>query len=241
MKNSFILSVWFHKSSLSLRILSKETSSSILLDPLDFKLVMAKHYLEKIDSSVSLDFDWNHFKLESSSESFLSYADMAIEILANDINKEFQLLSLNEDISIYKMRKKLLIGSDLRERVILEILNDYFLYPSRSDSEWDLSKSSLWEIRELRNHVAHNPIINRINYRGGGPDAADYLFRFSFLEIDEASGTKRQIKIELPVSNPLQHFRTLFNDLLRFVERTRKIIPYSHSSYQHRNRLNFEL
>lgn len=246
------------------RKLSDRESNDILLDPLDFKLVLAKYYLEKIDSITHLDYDWNHFVLESTAESFVFYANLAIEILAFQINNEFHLIPddkydtqmIEENsqthmwqegerhsgglffdrLTIYNI-KNALSTSDTRQKNILDIINKYFQRPQKTSTEWDLSNSKLWLLRELRNHIAHFQLFNR-HAIAGGPTY--FLFRFKVKTPDRRNGTPG-IKLGMIESNPQDYFSDLFHELITFVKEVRNIVPYKHQSLRHNNPINFEL
>lgn len=61
--------------------LSDDTASKILTDLVDYKLVLAKYYLQKIDSSVPLNYDWKHFILEANCESFLFFSNLFKDLI----------------------------------------------------------------------------------------------------------------------------------------------------------------
>ena len=64
--------------------------------------------------------------------------------------------------NIYKLRDKLdTTNSD--QKSIFDLIMKYFDYPKPTVDGWDFANSSLWQLRELRNHVAHQRALNR-NY-----------------------------------------------------------------------------
>jgi len=245
------------------RLTDKE-AKDILSDPVDFKLVMAKYYLQKIDTTAHLDYDWNHFVLESYAESFLFFANLSLEVIAFQINKELHVIAddkfntqmiervptkslwqegqnivgglFYESLTIYKIRKAL-STSDPRQKSILDIIDKYFQYPRKISSDWDLSCTSLWQLRELRNHIAHFQLFNR-HVIAGGP--THFLFRFKVQNPDPKNGVSG-IKLGIIEDNPYRYFSNLFNDLVQFVKEIRNIIPYSNKSLRHNNAINFEL
>lgn len=238
--------------------LNDETAKKIILDPTDFKLVLAKKFLEKTDFSVEFNLNKNQFNLELCSEAFLFFASSVTEILTNEINERFQIYqrqqyqmkSLNlssfpdetkyPDFTIYDIRDRL-DQSIVDQKKVYDLIIKYFEIPTRIGENWNTNNSSLWFLRELRNHVAHERILNKhynIIIGGDTESNANYLFRF---RIEKPRNNDKGIFLVNVVSNPKNFFQKIFDDLVEFRIEIRKIIPYTHESSQYNNQLDFGL
>jgi len=215
-------------------------SKEIMLDPVDFKLVLAKHYLDQILDNVPLDACWDHFLLESATESFLFYANLAIEILTKEINDEFQLTP-EKKFNIYRIQR-LLDPTIPRQNHILQIINSHFQKPSKEfpAAPYDYSRSSLWQLREIRNHVTHERIINRIAFRGTVMPENAFLLRFTIQRENSENGST-EITEQILLKNPKDYFSQLFSSLKVFRKQIRSNIAYKYESLQHENDLSFKL
>lgn len=253
--------------------LDDKTSREILLDPVDFKMSIAKNYLNKIPECVPLDFDWNHFILEANCESFLFFANLAIENLAIKISEHFNLIPkskyntrrlvpnlqttgwkvndnfLNEQFAenttIFSVRDSLDLTNS-NHKLIYDIIMKYFDRPRQTASDWDFSNSSLWQLRELRNHIAHSTLLNRMALRGTIESKTLYLFRFTLEKYRNENRQRNQPeiigqKIAITTDSPKQYFTDLFKNLTKFVDEIRNAVSYNGISYQYRNTLDFEL
>jgi len=231
----------------------------ILLDRVSYKLCLAKLFLSKIDIDVPLDYNKKHFALESNVESFLFYSNLAIENFVYNINIHFSDIiprskySIHElersssliknvnmvsgdgrwydGLSIYSLRKKL-DTSITEQKIVQQIIDDYFSTPKEvSSNQFDLTHSPLYVLRELRNFVAHNPIINRKAIRG----SVDLtLFRF-LIDLEHYSPAQPRnnppqpekigTKIALNEERPQTYFQQFFDALCDFIDDICKIIP----------------
>ncbi|MEX0861596.1 hypothetical protein [Nitrosopumilus sp.] len=251
---------------------TNEDARKLMLDQVDFKMCLAKHFLLKIPSQVSLDFDIQHTKLESNVESFLFFSNSTIENLAFKINLFFEqpitsskyvtktvestsspiknTVGVNrsglwfDDITIYKLRNKLDSSVDEQNKVI-QIINKYFSNPVEQTSQFDFTNSSLFLLRELRNFIAHNPIINRHAVRGTETKTS-LLFRIIFQKyspeqpqknVPEVIGTK----IAFIEDNPNQFFNELYSKLDQFIDEIVSIVQYPHKTSYHKTISNSEL
>lgn len=134
--------------------------------------------------------------------------------------------------NIYKLRDKLdTTKSD--QKIIFDLIMKYFDYPKPTLQSWDFNNSSLWQLRELRNHVAHQRALNR-NYVIGSREDVQYIFRFE--PIDTIN-----FQLVRVVKNPQNFFKELFDDLVTFRNEIRNIIPYNMSSSEYKNQLDFGL
>ena len=244
--------------------LDDPTAKEILLDRTDFKLTIAKKFLEKI-GSIPYSEGKKDFQLEFCAEGFLIFSNGVIEILADEINSKFNIFeqrtfqisfdpyeeNLTDDekftisamkkgakkdkfapsFTIYKLRENL-ISTDPVQKSISDLIMKYFDYPKPTITGWDFSNSSLWQLRELRNHVAHQRALNR-NYVAGSVQDVQYIFRFEPFPIN--------FQIVRIVKNPQNYFSELFENLVKFRNEIRAIIPYAMPSDQYKNQLDFGL
>jgi len=251
---------------------TNEDASKLMLDQVDFKMCLAKHFLLKIPSQVPLNFDIQHTKLESNVEFFLFFSNSAIENLAFKINLFFEqavtsskyvtktvestsspikdIVDVNsgglwfDDITIYKLRKKLDSSIDDQNKVI-QIINKYFSNPVDQQSKFDFTNSSLLLLRELRNFIAHNPIINRRAVRGSETKTS-LLFRIIFQKYSPAQPANNLpenigTKIAFIEDNPNQFFKDLYSKLDQFIDEIISVVPYEHKTSFHKTMLNSEL
>ena len=251
--------------------LNDAIAREILLDPVDFKLVLAKYFLDRIPKKVPLDFDLTHFILEANCESFLFFSNLAIENLASKINQTWKLISgskydtkrvvedgsgfwvVNDQyqeqspdgITIYSILKSL-DHSNQQQKQVYDVIMKYFDVPKETKSGWDFSKSTLWQLRELRNHIAHSQLLNRMGIRGTVEPRTLYLLRFILKKYSPPTKSNNSTetigeKIAITTEHPFDYFSQLYDNLTEFVDEIRTIIPYSSMSTQYRNPPNFEL
>jgi len=257
---------------ISNKLFSDEDAKKLMLDQVDFKMCLAKHFLLKIPSQVSLNFDIQHTKLESNVESFLFFSNSAIENLAFKINLFFNqpvtsskyitktvestnsltknIVNASENglwfdnITIYELRKKL-SNSSKDQKKIIQIIDRYFSDPIDEVTKFDFTNSSLGILRELRNFIAHNPIINRQAVRGS-EEKTSLLFRIIFHKyspeqpknnLDEKIG----IKIAFIEDNPRSFFEALYSKLDEFIDEIVSIAPYDHKTSFYKTLSNSDL
>ncbi len=134
--------------------------------------------------------------------------------------------------NIYNLRDNLdLQNAD--QKKVHDLISKYFEYPKKIGTNWDFSNSSLWQLRELRNHVSHQRALNR-NYVIGTTRAVQYIFRFR-------PDPNKNFEVTRVVNVPKNYFSELYKDLVDFREGIRNIIPYSMPSSQYKNQLDFGL
>jgi len=245
--------------------LNDKIAKEALHDQADFKLIIAKKFLENIDTSVPYDFDVKHFQLEFFAEIFLLYSNMVIEILSYEINDKFKIFPLrnftidyvkdehenfdSEDMrllnilnrgvkndkfypqfSIYKIREAL-DPLDPEQNQIGDLIDKFFTIPQNYVQGWDFSKSSLWQLRELRNHVSHQRILD-LHYVLGSK--AQYVFRFQ----PEKTSSEQ---VAIIINDPQKFFSRVYDDLVEFKNNVRKIILHKRESFHYKTPLDFEL
>jgi len=149
-----------------------------------------------------------------------------------------------DDITIYKLRKKLDSSVEDQNKVI-QIINKYFSNPIDQQSKFDFTNSSLLVLRELRNFIAHNPIINRLAVRGSETKTS-LLFRIIFQKYSPAQPTNNLpenigIKIAFIEDNPKNFFEKLYTKLDEFIDEIVSVVPYEHKTSFHKTMSNSEL
>ena len=241
-------------------MLDDDKAKKILLDKTDYKLIIAKKFLQKIKSNVPLDFDKEHFELEYFSESFVLFAGSVIEILKQEINDKFNCYPRKE----YKgyiipveegLREKHFSEFTLRslitklknrgeQKQVKDVLLKYFSKPRKTRGQWDFSNSKLWQLWELRSHIAHERAFSRravrvVGVQGG--DKTSYLFRF---RINKPRTTRTGISkpgyiVAIVNDNPQEFFQDLFDSLIQCRDDIRIIIPEKYPSSYYKNPPDF--
>lgn len=165
-------------------MLNDESSKLMLLDVIDYRVYFVKKYLEKLPEKVPKTYDVEYFNLEHNVESFLFFANLAIENLSYKINKKLdkiiprsKYISLTvkaiknpadkeiedtredeeffDNLTIYQLRKKLDTSNEIHIE-IKKIIDKYFSTPEKHDGKIDVTNSPLWILRELRNITTHS-------------------------------------------------------------------------------------
>ena len=197
--------------------ISDKQASDCLLDHTDHKLTLAQYHLKRVDSKISYNYDLHHFQQEYHLESFTIFSTMVIESLCFEINKEF---GFPERDRIENIIANLINSSDTRHQNILTIINDYFARPPVTLGINDQlpDNTVLWQLRAIRNKIAHVPIFNRAIIAG---DRTRFLVRFPR---DDG------IVLERIIENPNETFQNYFDKLVEFRDKIRSIIPHTHPS-----------
>lgn len=243
-------------------MLDNNKAKKILLDKTDYKLIIAKKFLQRIKPNVPLDFDKEHFELEYFSELFVLFAGSVLEILKQEINDKFNRYprkkykgyiipveeSLREthfpEFTLEKLIKKL--KSRGKQKQVKDILLKYFSKPRKTRGQWDFSNSKLWQLWELRSHIAHERAFSRRAVRAVGypdGDKTSYLFRFI---INKPRTTNTGISkpgyiVAIVNDNPQEFFQDLFDSLIRCRDEIRAIIPEKYPSSYYKNPPDFGL
>lgn len=192
--------------------ISDSEAHDVLLDRTDHKLTLSRFHLNHVENNVSYNYDLHHFKQEYHLESFVIFGTMVIEVLCMEINKEF---GFDEHLRIENIIPQLQNSNDQKQQSILQIINDYFSRPPLIiDRNATLPDNTvLWQLRNIRNRIAHFGIFNRAIVAG---DHTDYLIRFPR---DDG------VVLERTVSNPRDFFEIYFNKLVEFRDKIRTVIP----------------
>jgi len=198
--------------------ISDELAERILIDKTDHKLTIARYHLNRVENKVSYNFDLHHFNQEYHLESFVIFSTMVIEALCVEINEAF---NFDERLRIDKIISKLQNPTDKKQEDILNVISDYFSRPSL-DLPLNVplpNNTILWQLRKIRNRIAHFGIFNRAITAGSH---TEYLIRFPR---DDGK------VIEKTINSPRDEFEIYFEKLVEFRDKIRKIIPQKdHSS-----------
>ena len=234
-----------------------DLGKAILTNPTDYKMCLARYHLLKIQDDVPLNFDKNHFVLEYNVESFLFYANLGIENIAFNINSQFNdivprakysiqtleyhtgsiknITTVSGDgrwydrLTIYSVRKALDPSID-EQKIVSDIIDNYFSKPEEINSnQYDFTKSSLWVLRELRNYIAHNPILGRHLVRGSG-DITSFLLRVNYIYYEKEEPSRHQeevigTKLAMIENNPKAYFSKLYQSFITFVDELCEVKP----------------
>lgn len=208
--------------------ISDKEAHDVLLDRTDHKLTLARFHLNRVENKVSYNFDLHHFNQEYHLESFVIFSTMVIEALCIEIDKEF---NFNETSRIEDIISELKNSTDKKQQDILKIINDYFSRPPVQltiDAPLP-SNTILWQLRNIRNRIAHFGIFNRMVVAGSH---TKYLIRFPR---DDGK------VLERTTDSPRDLFEIYFEKLVEFREKIRKIIPQEIHSYLYKNLKDSEL
>jgi len=243
-------------------MLDDDKAKKILLDKTDYKLIIAKKFLQRIKPNVPLDFDKEHFELEYFSESFVLFAGSVLEVLKQEINDKFNcyprkkykgdIIPVEEglreihfpEFTLEKLITKLKKRG--KQKQVKDVLLKYFNKPRKTKGQWDFSNSKLWQLWELRSHIAHERAFSRRAVRGVGlpdGDKTSYLFRF---RINKPRTTKTGISkpgyiVAIVNDNPQEFFQDLFDSLIQCRDEIRTIIPVEYPSSYYKNPPDFGL
>lgn len=191
-------------------------------DPVLFKLVLAKHFLNKIPSKLPQSVH-DRLMLEANIDSFLFFASSVIDVIKREINEKFEIFDKDNVFYIHGIRKQL--ADTGKQGLVKKIIASYFTTPTKNRSQKLNTKySGLWRLQILRNKVTHGHIIQpsnkktiKITYT-----VRQYKKHGESFEFDETA------------QNPRRYFEDIFNDLENFVIKTRKVIQKNTASISKR-------
>ena len=208
--------------------ISDEEAKNVLLDKTDYRFTLAKYHLNRIDTTVSYNYDEHHFQQIYHMECYIMFLGMVIENMCLEIDKKFGFSDKDriEDI-IGNLRN----STEQIKQNILAIINDYFSRPPVNSGINDPlpDNTVLWQLRSIRNHVAHRPIINRAVVAGS---KTDYLIRFPR---DDG------VVLHRLISNPRKDFEIYFDKMVEFRDKIRATIPQNYESSLYKNLKDSEL
>jgi hypothetical protein len=213
--------------------ISDRIAKKVISDPLDFKLLVAKHFLRKIPNKIPTQ-DLDYFLLEANVDMFLFFCSSAIDVIKREINEKFELFDKENVFYIHGIRKMLAYSGV--QKKIKGIIADYFTTPSHSTtvkSGWDVRRSSLWRLQILRNRVTHGHILSKTK------NGKSLEFVYTVRQYKKQNNIPYDLKEQ--TQNPREYFEEIFDDLCEFVKKTRKITQPKTQSNYHTKQLNFGL
>lgn len=199
---------------------------NIIDDPIEYKLVIAKHFLDKISLNIPKENSFEYFILETNIDAFLFFATNVIDIIKIEINNKFDLFDKENIFYIHGIRKKL--DSHGVQKQIKDIIARYFSTPTyyeqlNTDTNFrssihnhgsiDVVNSSLWELQTLRNKAIHGKMLNI---------TSKHKIRFDFTIRDPKNNRTAYQDI---IDNPRKYFTSIFENLVQFVEQIRLLNP----------------
>lgn len=214
----------------------------IICDPIDCRLVIARHFLDKITPSIPKENGSEHFLLEVNIDAFLFFSSSVIDMIKIELNNRFDLFDKENVFYIHGIRKKL--GNAGIQGQVKDVIAKYFSIPTREQLDlntksrrintdhgyFDAANSTLWELQVLRNKVTHGKILN----------IKDSKITLDFI-IRDPKGPKNSPKYQVVVENPREYFLQIFNSLTCFVEQVRLLNPQKTQSLHHAAQLDFKL
>lgn len=219
------------------------TVRDIICDQIDGRLVIARHFLDKITPSIPKENSFEHFLLEINVDAFLFFSSSVIDMIKVEINNKFNLFDKENVFYIHGIRKRL--GKSEIQKQVKDAIAEYFSIPayceqSRQDAGsrrtiktdqgyFDATNSSLWELQILRNKAVHGRILN----------IEDHKISLDFTIRD--SGMRKNPKYLVTVENPNEYFLQIFNNLASFVKQIRLLNPQKVQSSHHTEQLDFKL
>jgi len=215
----------------------------IIRDQIDCRLIIARHFLDKITPSIPKENSFEHFLLETNIDAFLFFSSSVIDMIKVEINNRFNLFDKENVFYIHGIRKKL--GNSEIQRQVKDVIAKYFSIPvhheqSHSNTEsrrtiktdqgyFDAASSTLLELQTLRNKAVHGKVLNITEH---GIDL-EFTIRHS--------GMRKNPKYLVTIENPNEYFLQIFNNLSSFVEQIRLLSPQKAQSTHHIERLEFKL
>ncbi|MBI5145955.1 MAG: hypothetical protein HZA84_01910 [Thaumarchaeota archaeon] len=221
--------------------ISDNITRDIICDQIDYRLTIAKHFLDKITPSIPKENSFEHFVLEANIDAFLFFSSSVIDMIKIEINDKFDLFDKENVFYIHGIRKKL--GNLGIQKQVKDTIAKYFSVPTHEmlDLEarhrhiktdqgyFDTTNSTLWELQILRNKVTHGKIIN----------ITDHKITLNFT-IRGFKGLKNP-KYQTTIENPKEYFLQMFNNLACFVKQIRLLNPQKTQSFHHTEQLDFKL
>jgi hypothetical protein len=205
-------------------------TKKIISDPVDFKLTVARHYLQKIPVRIPSQ-NLDCFLFEANVDAFLFFCSSSIDIVKREINEKFKLFDKENVFYIHGVRKKLADSGE--QKKAKQIIANYFTTPTHSKtakSGWNTKQSSLWRLQILRNQVTHGNILKKTK------DGKALSFVYTIREYKKQENPPYLLK-EL-AKNPRKYFGEIFDDLCEFVKNTRKI---TRPKSQHHKKRTFDI
>lgn len=168
-------------------------------NPVQLKIIMAKHLLDMIPSRIPKS-ESAQMKLEVDAEIFLFFSSSMIEIIKRQINDKFEIFDKKNIFYIHGVRKNL-ANTGVQKKVKAQIAN-YFTTPYQTKSRINVSKSSLWRLQALKNQAMHGNVITIRNNTA--------IFSYTIRD------GKKSHTFEQKSQNPRKYFGQIFCDLVQF-------------------------
>jgi hypothetical protein len=192
-----------------------DVARRLISDPVNFKISMAKHFLEKIPKKMP-ESNLKRMALEADIDSFLFFASSVIDVIKREINEEFELFDKENVFYIHGLRKKL--ADTGKQKKVKKIIADYFTTPTKKKnprSEPNTRQSGLWRLQVLRNKVTHGHILK-------SKDRESLKILYAVRQYK--SRDEPPFYFEEDVKNPQKYFGLIFSDLRDFAKKTRRVI-----------------
>lgn len=184
-----------------------------LSDPAGFKLSIANHFLKKIPKKIPRSCA-GRSTLEVNIDSFLFFASSVIDVIKREINDEFELFDKENVFYIHGIKKHL--SDSGKQKQVKKIISSYFTAPTKENgNRWNTKQSSLWRLQILRNKVTHGHILKPA-------DKKTIKITYSIPQYRKLGDP--DFGFEENIKNPHLYFAQIFEDLDKFVRKTRKIL-----------------
>lgn len=175
----------------------------------DLLLSVANSFLKKIPTAL-LSYGKNRVLFEVVTNGFLFFIIGARDELLQKINRKFQLIPSENDVTMYNMKNNLKENDDPRCQKLYELFENCTQEPyRRSDRVGDSEriKSWLWELNSLRIRITHHGIL--------------------FLKMD--SRTMEQfltllITNDIEEKNPYEYFKNQYGKFLELNQNIEEIL-----------------
>lgn len=157
--------------------ISDEEGKEFLADKVKLSLYVAKIFLEKIPSNCP-NKSGARTEFEILVEGYLLFIISARDGMLQQINRKLEFPLQENKVKLNdEFKEKLLSDKNLKFKDIWNLIQNCTQEPEKivlgnnpEFWEWDRTKSWLWEINKMRNHIAHNSITgqNIVAFAGGG-------------------------------------------------------------------------
>jgi hypothetical protein len=187
--------------------ISAKVAKTFIDDPLSFKLVIAKRFLNMIPNKLPQKKS-ELLHLEANIDAFVFFSASVIDVIKRQINDEFELFDKDNVFYIHGIRKKLADSGN--QKKIKQIIANYFTIPAlirkNGRTILDATQSSLWRLQVLRNQAAHGHIIKM--------NGKEIIFVYTVHEYKNHN--KKPYALKEPTRNPRKYLDVIFDDLCEF-------------------------
>jgi hypothetical protein len=193
--------------------ISAKVARTFVDDPLSFKLVIAKRFLDMVPNNLPQKKS-ELLHLEANADAFVFFCASVIDVIKRQINDEFELFDKDNVFYIHGIRKKLQDSGS--QKKIKQIIANYFTTPAlirkNDKSVLNATQSSLWRLQILRNQVAHGHIVKT--------NGKELVFVYTIHEYKKHN--KKPYTLKESTQNPRKYLVTIFDDLCDFVTKIRR-------------------